>query len=140
VRRSVRRVCVHMADKKKVLLVDDDPDFIAINRIAVEAAGYAVVTARSRATGLDTAKAEKPDVIVLDVMMDTPTDGFELARELRGDAELRTIPLIMLTAVNQEDIPFRFDKDESWLPVDTFLDKPVEPDKLVAEIEKALAG
>ena len=46
----------------------------------------------------------------------------------------------MLTAVNQEDIPFRFDKDESWLPVDTFLDKPVEPDKLVAEIEKALAG
>lgn len=129
-----------MPDKIKVLLVDDDPDFIAINRIAVEAAGYTVVTARSRATGIETARAEKPDVIVLDVMMDTPTDGFELARELRGDADLRETPLIMLTAVNQEDIPFRFDRDESWLPVDTFLDKPVEPDRLVAEIAKALQG
>lgn len=129
-----------MPDTKKVLLVDDDPDFIAINRIAVEAAGYTVVTAYNRPTGLATAKAEKPDVIVLDVMMDTPTDGFELAREIRGDAELRDTPLIMLTAVNQEDIPFRFDKDESWLPVDVFLDKPVEPERLVAEIQKALGS
>ncbi|MBD3174436.1 MAG: response regulator [Armatimonadia bacterium] len=127
-----------MPDKKKVLLVDDDPDFIAINRIAVEAAGYTVVTASSRSTGLEAAKSENPDAIVLDVMMDTPTDGFELARELRADSSLKETPLIMLTAVNQEDIPFRFDKDESWLPVDTFLDKPVEPEKLVAEIQKAL--
>jgi CheY-like chemotaxis protein len=71
-------------------------------------------------------------------MMDTPTEGFELARDLRSDPDLKATPLIMLTGVNQEDIPWRFDKDEDWLPVDVFLDKPVDTERLVAEINKAV--
>jgi len=129
-----------MPDKKKVLLVDDDADFIAINRIAIEAAGCEVISASNGRTGGDLARSQRPDVIVLDVMMDTPTEGFELARDLRADPDLRTTPLIMLTGVNQEDIPWRFDKDEEWLPVDVFLDKPVDTERLVAEIRKAVGA
>lgn len=122
----------------RVLLIDDDADFIAINRIAIEAAGYEVVAASNASVGGEAARLERPDVIVLDVMMDTPTEGFELARDLRSDPDLKATPLIMLTGVNQEDIPWRFDKDEDWLPVDVFLDKPVDTERLVAEINKAV--
>jgi len=114
----------------KVLLVDDDVDLVEATKIVLESNGYEVVCAYNGKEGKDKAKAEKPNVIILDVMMTHKTEGFDTARELREDGETKDIPIIMLTAVNQE-VPWKFEADSVWLPVDKFVEKPVEPDQLL---------
>ena len=126
--------------KKRVLLVDDDPDQVTAATVALELAGYDVLSASSGAEGLARARAERPDAIVLDVMMETMGAGFTLARTLRADADFDAVPLIMLTGVNREGPGIRFGADEDWNPVDTFLDKPVTADRLVEEVDRALAA
>ena len=122
----------------KVLLVDDDVDFVELTQTLLESNGYDVITAHNGADGKAAAAAEKPNVIVLDVMMTTKTEGFHTARELRADDATKAIPIIMLTAVNQE-VPWKFGPDEVWLPVDEFLEKPVKPEVLLNSIQKALS-
>jgi CheY-like chemotaxis protein len=134
------------AAKKRVLLVDDDVDFLEINRTALEAAGYEVAVAHDAKEGLKVAVKSRFDVAILDVIMVTPSDGFELARDLRRDPKTEKMPLVMLTSVNavneQKGTLFRLgnqDKDELWLPVDKFMDKPIKPEalvRLVAELTK----
>ncbi len=135
-----------MNEKQTVLLVDDDVDLLDINRIALEKAGFAVITAENGEQGFALAAANRVDVAVLDVMMDTPTEGFLLARQLRQDARTSQIPLLMLTSVNTENEAIgsfvRFtdrDRDKEWLPVDRFVDKPVKPEDLVSLV-RTLAG
>ena len=123
----------------KVLLIDDDVDFVEVNKTLLEAKDHEVVCAHNGQEGREKARAEKPDVIVLDVMMEKKTSGFEVARDLRADETTKNIPIIMLTAVNQE-VPWKFGADEMWLPVDEFIEKPVKPDRLLAAVEKALGG
>jgi CheY-like chemotaxis protein len=133
--------------KKRVLLVDDDVDFIEVNKLALEKAGYEVVTANDGTEGFARAaeaKAETPfAAAVLDVMMRTPDEGFELARKLRKNAGTAKIPLIMLTSLNavnaKKGFPFRLsdvDRDDLWLPVDKFVDKPVSATKLVGLVRE----
>lgn len=124
---------------EKVLLVDDEKEFVEVTQVLLESNDFDVVTAHSAEEGKKKAVEEKPDVIILDVMMETRTAGFDAARWLREREETNTIPIIMLTAVNQE-VPWRFESDEVWLPVDEFLDKPVSPEKLLAEVKKAVEG
>ena len=131
---------------KKVLLVDDDIDLLDIHRLVLEGAGFEVLTAENGAEGFAAAASNAVDVAVLDVMMDTPTEGFELARRLRQDARTKHVPLLMLTSVNTENEAIgsfvRFsdrDRDKDWLPVDRFVDKPVKPEELV-NIVRTLAG
>lgn len=135
-----------MNEKQTVLLVDDDVDLLDINRMALEKAGFAVITAENGEQGFALAAANRVDVAVLDVMMDTPTEGFLLARQLRQDARTSQIPLLMLTSVNTENEAIgsfvRFtdrDRDKEWLPVDRFVDKPVKPEDLVSLV-RTLAG
>ncbi len=122
-----------MSDAKKVLLVDDDVDLVAVNRAVLESRGYSIVSAHSGPAGLVKARAEKPDVIVLDVMMGTNSEGFDLARALRKDDTTRHIPLIMVTAIHAT-VPFRYEPDTNYLPVDRFLEKPVAPEVLLNEV------
>lgn len=131
---------------KRVLLVDDDVDFLEINRLILEQAGFDVVTADNGHEGFQVASSTPVDVAVLDVMMDTPTEGFELARKLRQHEATKRIPLLMLTSVNTENEAIgshiRFsdrDRDKDWLPVDRFVDKPVKPEELVSLV-RTLAG
>lgn len=135
-----------MDAKKTVLLVDDDYDLLDINRMALEHAGFTVLTADNGEEGFKVASQNAVDVAVLDVMMDTPTEGFVLARQLRQDARTKQIPLLMLTSINTENEAIgsfvRFsdrDRDREWLPVDRFVDKPLKPEELVA-IVRTLAG
>lgn len=130
----------------RVLLVDDDIDFLEINRMTLERAGFEVVTADTGDEGFAVASTSKVDVAVLDVMMDTPTEGFELARKLRQHEATKRIPLLMLTSVNTENEAIgsyvRFtdrDRDKEWLPVDRFVDKPIKPEELISLV-RTLAG
>lgn len=135
-----------MNEKRTVLLVDDDLDLLDINRMALEKAGFGVITAENGEQGFALATTNRVDVAVLDVMMDTPTEGFLLARQLRQDARTRHVPLLMLTSVNTENEAIgsfvRFtdrDRDKEWLPVDRFVDKPVKPEELVSMV-RTLTG
>jgi len=123
--------------KKKVLLVDDEKELVEVTRVLLESQGYEVIPAYSAEECKNAAMEHKPDVIVLDVMMETKTAGFDAARWLRQQDGVKDAPIIMLTAINQQ-VPWRFGADEVWLPVDVFLDKPVSPERLLAEVKKAV--
>jgi CheY-like chemotaxis protein len=130
--------------KGKILVIDDDPDIALTTRLALEQGGYEVVEARSSAEGLEKVKAEKPDLIVLDVMMESTTAGFQTALSLRSRdprseyKEYSTIPIIMLTAIHSTT-PMRFGPEEDYLPVEEFIDKPVDPEILVQKVQSLLA-
>jgi CheY-like chemotaxis protein len=124
-------------EKKSVLLVDDDEVFVAAVT-AVLGSRYEVRTASNGTEARKSIDERRPDLIILDVMMDYMSEGFDVARKLRTETETKTIPLIMLTGVDRM-YDYRIEQDESWVPCDRFLEKPVEPETLLAEVE-ALIG
>jgi len=123
----------------KILVIEDDPDMVAALRMPLEANGYEVVTAANGEEGLRAVKEVEPDLIILDVMMETTTAGFQVSLQLRSpDPEseysaYRHIPILMLTAIHTTT-SLRFGPDEAYLPVDDFVDKPVDPDALLAKV------
>lgn len=127
--------------KKRILIVDDDPDQRLVMRLPLEAAGYEVHEAASTAKGLEAVKKINPDLIFLDVMMDTTTAGFQLALEVHSPdpgspyIEHRKTPIIILSAIHSTT-PLRFAPDEDYLPVQNFLEKPIDPDQLLAKVRE----
>ncbi len=128
-------------ENAKILIVDDDPDFTVVLKTVLEGESYVVDTAPGRAEGMGKIQADKPDLLLLDVMMSTWSDGFEMARDLKKNPEYKDLPIIMLTGVEERTgIGFKSTAgDPEWLPVDGFLDKPVEPSVLLAEVKKVLS-
>ncbi len=125
---------------KKVLVVDDDRILVDSICTVLKGGGYAVCSACCGEEGFKKAKTEKPDLMLLDVMMTHDTEGFDTTQKLKRDAETKKIPIIIMTGIRKAKmLPFQFEPDEDWLPVKAVLEKPVPPDKLLAEIEKALA-
>jgi CheY-like chemotaxis protein len=128
----------------KILIIDDDPDMVLAAQMTLEAAGHEIYTAASGTEGLKKVKEVQPDLIILDVMMDTTTEGFHVSLQLRSPdpasdyKEFKNIPIIMLTAIHTTT-PLRFGPEEDYLPVDVFLDKPLDPDLLLAKVEELLA-
>ena len=128
-------------ESAKILIVDDDPDLTKALQVTLESENYTVVTAADRAEGMEKIRTDKPDLVLLDVMMSTWSDGFEMSRELKKDPQFKDTPILILTAVqNRSGIDFKSTAgDPTWCPVDGFLDKPVKPDILLAEIKKLLS-
>ncbi len=124
-----------------ILIVDDDPDITEAMKLVLEEAGYAIQAARDGDGAMRLVRKSKPDLIVLDVMMNTPQEGFALSRELKKSPEYKEIPILMLTSVKEKTgIDFKSAAgDEEWLPVDAFLDKPVRPDVLVEQVKTLLS-
>lgn len=127
-----------MADSIRVLLVDDDPDFIEANSIVLEASGFEVLSASSGAEGLRMVMEEKPDIVILDVMMEHTDEGFAVARRIRS--RLRSdVPIIMLTSVGKvTGYDFNPEENPDFFPVDVFLEKPVPPSILVNRVREVL--
>ena len=125
----------------KILIVDDDPDLTEALQAILESRDYAVSTAADVTVGMEKVKSEVPDLIILDVMMATWQDGFDMARGLREEPEFESTPILMLTGVKDKTgMDFKDTVgDESWLPVDGFLDKPVESKVLLGEVERLLS-
>lgn len=129
-----------MKNKRKVLLVDDDVDFVEANKAVLENANFEVTVAYSGEQCLKEIEREKPDVIVVDVMMERMSTGFVLSRKLKKDPDYRRIPILMLTAIT-ERTGFHFDPatdGPEWLPVDDYAEKPLDPDDLIQRINRLL--
>jgi CheY-like chemotaxis protein len=126
-----------MSSARTVLLVDDDADFVEMNRMLLEQNGYAVRVAYSGRQCLAEVAAHRPDLIILDMVMESRDDGFEVSRQLRNSEHTKAIPVVMITSAN-DSIPFHLEPDRTWLPVDTLLEKPVEPQLLLTVVDKAL--
>ena len=126
--------------QKTILVIDDDEDICLAVKALLESRDYNVEVASTKEEGLKKFRSIKPDLAILDVMMVSWQDGFELARELKKDPDLKNIPILMLTGV-EDKTGFEFKStagDPEWLPVEGFLDKPVEPEVLLAEVKKLL--
>jgi CheY-like chemotaxis protein len=134
--------------KGKVLTVDDDRDLVETLRIVLESGGYEAVAAYDGEDGLEKVRSERPDLVLLDVMMPSATEGFHLVwklRNLEGDY-FRSVPVILLTAIH-EKTELRFYPDSGdgtykageYLPVQDFVDKPVDPKDLLARVERVLS-
>jgi CheY-like chemotaxis protein len=121
-----------------VLLVDDDEVFQEAVAVVL-GTRYRVVTASNGTEGLARVAEERPDAIILDVMMDHLSEGFDVARRLRTDPETRSIPIIMLTGVDQV-YNLRMEVDEAWVPCDRYLEKPISPQELLAQIDELLTA
>ncbi len=131
----------------KILIIDDDPDIVEAMRMPLEANGYNVITASNGTEGLQRAKEELPDLIILDVMMETDTAGFHVAYELRSKGpgseykSCRNIPILMITAISKhKGMNFSPEKDDTFLPVDGFVEKPVQPKDLLKITSELLAA
>jgi len=123
----------------RLLFIDDDIDFLEVMTIFFEKNGYTVETATTAEAGKKKIIADKPDLLVLDVMMPSEFEGFELAREIRENLELTDLPIIILSCIHdRKQVPYRFAPDKDYLPVDVFLDKPVNPDTLLEKVENLL--
>ena len=122
-----------------ILIIDDDIDLVEILRITLENSGYRVIDAQTGERGLDLARQQDPDLILLDVMMGKVDEGFQVAYQLRSDEGTAQTPILMLTAVTTQT-GFHFDpaKDQEFLPVNEFIEKPVSPRNLVDMIRKHL--
>ena len=124
---------------KKILIVDDDSDFVEAVTLILNPKEFEVVTACNGREGLKKVKTERPDLIVLDVMM-PEKDGYTVCRELKSDPQWNHIPILLLTGVVSHISTTRYTQEMGMeTEADDYLDKPVEPEVLVKRIEALLA-
>jgi two-component system alkaline phosphatase synthesis response regulator PhoP len=127
-----------MNKKARILLVDDDVDFVESTRIVLESKPYDVIVAKNGDEGLKKAKEAKPDLIILDVIMPVK-DGFTAAEQLKRDPELSRIPTIMLTAFAEKHAEASIPVSRGFtLEAEDYIEKPVSPQELLARVEKQL--
>ena len=127
----------------KILVVDDDPDVVMSTRQCLEAEGHEVIEAKNGTECLARIRTQRPDLIILDVMMDTTTEGFQISLILRSEDPtseyyaFRDIPILILTSIHSTT-SMRFGPTEDYLPVEEFVDKPIDPDDLVQKVKTLL--
>jgi CheY-like chemotaxis protein len=123
--------------KAKILVVDDDPDFVEAMRLTLEPNDYEVASAASGDEGLAKVRSEEPDLIILDVIMASVLDGLQMSQRLREDAGHKKIPILMVTSIANTDYAALFPTDE-YISIDGFLSKPVPPEVLLQRIGELL--
>ena len=118
--------------KPKILVVDDDIDYVESTAAILEANGYEVVYANDGREGLETAKVELPQIMLIDLMMNTTNEDYDLVRNVRNDRTFDDVPMIMISSARQHEVfkNANFVPDEVWFPIDRFLEKPVDRDTL----------
>lgn len=121
----------------RILIVDDDPDFVEVTRLALTAEGFEVISATNGEDALALMRVSKPDLVILDVMMRGILDGLQTAKEMRTDGDLRAVPILMVSSITDSAFAALLPKEES-LPADNLLMKPVEVSLLLAETKRLL--
>ncbi len=122
----------------KILIVDDDTDFVFSTRTVLEQKGYEVVSAGNGSHGKTTLAREKPHLVILDVIMSTVLDGLAMSRFMREEPAYKDIPIIMVTSIANTDYQALFPSDEN-IDIDAFLTKPIKPADLTGKVEELLS-
>lgn len=124
--------------QKKILIIDDDPDFVEATKIVLESR-YKVLTAYNGDEGLELVRSEEPDLIILDIIM-PGEDGFRVCERLKADPKLSKIPVIILTSLSERWSEVTLAVTEGLkLEAEDYIDKPVEPEELLRSVEKRLS-
>jgi adenylate cyclase len=123
--------------KAKILVVDDDPDFVEAMRLTLEPNDYQVVSAANGDEGLAKVRSEAPDLVILDVIMSSVLDGLQMSQRMQEDTANKKIPILMVTSIANTDYAALFPTDE-YISIDSFLSKPVAPDVLLQRISDLL--
>ncbi len=131
-----------MKTTPKILIVDDDPDFIDIGKLSLEGQGYRVLSASSGRQGWEMVEKETPDLVILDLMMEDLDAGMTLSKRIKGHPRYQNIPILMLTSISREtgmDFTPRTEEDLRKLNVDDFHSKPIKVKLLREKVAKLLS-
>jgi len=127
-----------MERRPRILIIDDDPDFVKATKIVLESKDYQVLAAYDGLEGIEKVKEERPDLIILDIIM-PKEDGFKVCEALKADPELTKIPVIILTSLSQRWGEVTFSVTQGlMLEAEDYIDKPVTPEELLKRVEKRL--
>jgi CheY-like chemotaxis protein len=123
----------------KILIIDDDVDIVEAEKLLLENSGYEVFSAFDGQEGYRKIRELRPDLVILDVIMASPTEGFELTRQLKQDGDLASIPIVMVTSVRRDDQSSRPLVDEVLPHVEAYIEKPIRPEQILATVRRVLA-
>ena len=124
--------------RKKILIVDDEPKMVTMLKMALEAASYEVVSASNGKEGIEMVEKEKPDAIILDLMM-PEMDGFTACKKIKGDPEYEHIPILVLTGISEQFSSSRYSKSMGLeLEAEDYIDKPFDPNVLLERLARLL--
>lgn len=126
-------------DQKKILIVDDDADLVLANRLVLESAGYAVDEAANGAEGLEKLRAGLPDLVLMDVMMTNPLDGYLTTQQIFDDENLRSVPIVMISSIATSQYAASFPTNQ-FLNILEFVSKPIDPETLLKKVKGWLRG
>ena len=119
----------------KILVVDDDPDFVLVSRTILEGAGYEVMEAANGRIALETMRQETPDLVLLDVMMSTTLEGVDVSKEMESDPDLSKVPVVMVSSIATTEYASDFPDDEP-IPIEAWISKPIQPAVLLRIIKR----
>jgi CheY-like chemotaxis protein len=125
--------------RKRIIVIDDDPDFVEYTRIILEAASYDILTANNAAEGLALARRIQPDLVITDVMMSYSLEGTSVTRAIRNDPTMKHIPVLVITAIARTPTEDLFPPGAEPAP-EGFLTKPVPPEKLLSAVRRCLSS
>ena len=131
-----------MTESKQLLIVDDDPDFVAGIKAILDGAGYATDVAHNPKDGFAALRSKRYDLLLLDIMMGRGAEGVMMARKIRKEPAFRDLPVLIITGI-KEQIAFMFPGQAvhpRFMPVDELLEKPVEPELLLEKVRALLAA
>jgi len=122
----------------RILVVDDDPDFIEVTRLILNKEGYHISSAADGTEAMQAMKADPPDLVLLDVMMDRPLEGVDVSKQMAADPRLKSIPVVMISGIDSSEHAALL-PDNVHIPIDAWISKPVQPDHLLRTIRRFLA-
>jgi DNA-binding response OmpR family regulator len=123
----------------KILIIDDDIDYVNATKTILETKSYEILVAYDKDAGMKIIESERPDLIILDVMMEKLSDGFKLCYQLKHDSKYKSIPVIIVTAVTKETgLLFSPKTDGEYLEAEDLIHKPIKPDDLLDKVENLL--
>jgi CheY-like chemotaxis protein len=119
----------------KILVVDDDPDFVLINRAILESEGYEVFEAANGSEALEVMRRDRPDLVLLDVMMSTTLEGVDVSKEIESDPDLKDVPVVMISSIATSEYAAEFPDDER-VPIAAWISKPIQPAVLLKTVRR----
>jgi Lrp/AsnC family transcriptional regulator for asnA, asnC and gidA len=120
----------------QVLVVDDDPDFVEVVRLTLATEGLEIRSASNGQEAIASMRVHRPDMVILDVMMQGMLDGLMTSRQIRADENLKTVPILMISSITGSDFAKLLPREQAGLPVDNFMLKPIDPEQLLAETRR----